>query len=163
MATQPSTPSSENNVTKAPTPPPPTSFVLFNVDVSTGIVSNVVLRTDVSDDDSTDDDSSSDDPRIPKCDASIRGRHEEQLEAPTDECADERIIRAINTIMTEWPMFPNTPMQGPRTDDINAKISPAVDPAKSNMGSAMAKSTRLKLADINVDEADAIKNDNHKD
>jgi hypothetical protein len=101
---------------------------LFDVDDRTGTVSNVVLATDIPD-----DDSSSDDPRIPECDASIRGGHEEQPEAPTDECADER-IRAINSIMTKGPMFPNTPMQGPRTDDINAKISPAVDPAKSNMG-----------------------------
>jgi hypothetical protein len=110
----------------------------------------------------TDDDSSSDDLSIPERDASIRGRHEEQPEAPTDECADER-TRAINTIMTEGPIFPSTPMQSPCTDDTNAKISPAVDPAKSNMGSAMSTSTRLNFADTDVNEANAIKNVNHKE
>ena len=127
---------------------------MFDVDDRTGIVTNVVLATD--------DDSSSNDLSIPERDASIRGRHEEQPEAPTDECADER-TRAINTIMTEGPMFPSTPIQGPCTDDINAKISPTVDPAKSNMGSAMATSKRLKFADTNVDEIDTIKKDDHKE
>ena len=140
-------------MTEAPTPPP-TSFVLFDVHDRTGIVTNVVLATD--------DDSSSNDQSIPQRDAPIRGRHEEQPGAPTDECADER-TRAINTIMTEGPIFPSTPMQSPCTDDTNAKISPAVDPAKSNMGSAITKSTRLNFTDIDVDEADAFKNDNHKE
>jgi hypothetical protein len=54
-------------------------------------------------------------------------------------------------------------MQGPCTDDANAKISPAVDPSKSNMGSVMTKSTHLEFADIEVDKIDVIKKEDHKE